>query len=44
MGIIGIAMSIMFRLQLAWPEAAIWLFEVLLGKWAPDGVMDPMYI
>ncbi len=41
MGIIGIAMSLMFRLQLAWPEKSFGIFEVLLGKWAPDGVMDP---
>ena len=41
MGIIGIAMSLLFRLQLAWPEQPFGVFEVLLGKWAPDGVMDP---
>ena len=41
MGIIGIAMSLMFRLQLAWPEKPFGIFESLLGKWAPDGVMDP---
>ena len=41
MGIIGIAMSLLFRLQLAWPEQPFGIFEVLLGKWAPDGVMDP---
>ena len=45
MGIIGIAMSLLFRLQLAWPEQPFGIFEVLLGKWAPDGVMDPnMYL
>ena len=41
MGIIGIAMSLLFRLQLAWPEQPFGIFEILLGKWAPDGVMDP---
>ncbi|MDT0643373.1 cbb3-type cytochrome c oxidase subunit I [Zunongwangia sp. F363] len=41
MGIIGIAMSILFRIQLAWPEQSFWIFDVLLGKWAPDGVMSP---
>ncbi|MBP1838373.1 cytochrome c oxidase subunit I [Formosa algae] len=40
MGIIGILMSIMFRMQIAWPEEPNVLFEALLGKWAPDGVMD----
>ena len=33
-------MSIMFRMQIAWPEEPNVLFEALLGKWAPDGVMD----
>src|SRR5210317_1073906 len=41
MGIIGIAMSLLFRLQLAWPEQPMGIMQVLLGKWAPDGVMDP---
>ena len=41
MGIIGIAMSLLFRVQLAWPEQSFKIFEVFLGKWAPEGVMDP---
>lgn len=41
MGIIGIAMSVLFRMQLAWPEESFWIFEALLGKWAPGGVMTP---
>ena len=41
MGIVGIAMSLLFRLQLAWPEQPFGIFESTLGKWAPDGVMDP---
>lgn len=42
MGIIGIAMSVLFRIQLAWPEQSFWVFEALLGdRWAPDGVMSP---
>ena len=41
MGIIGIAMSLVFRLQLAWPEEPFWIMELLLGDWAPEGVMDP---
>ena len=40
MGFIGIAMSILFRMQLAWPGQSFPIFEALLGKWAPDGVMD----
>ncbi|WP_370098309.1 cytochrome c oxidase subunit I [Xanthomarina gelatinilytica] len=40
MGVIGVLMSIMFRMQIAWPEEPNILFEALLGKWAPGGVMD----
>ncbi len=41
MGIIGIAMSILFRMQLAWPDHEFTIYEVLLGKFGKDGVMDP---
>lgn len=41
MGIIGITMSILFRMQIAWPSESFKIFEILLGKWAPEGVMDP---
>ena len=41
MGIIGIAMSLIFRLQLAWPDKQFTIYEVLLGKWGEDGIMDP---
>ena len=41
MGIIGIAMSLLFRLQLAWPDKEFGIYEVLLGKWGEGGVMDP---
>jgi cytochrome c oxidase subunit 1 len=40
MGIIGITMSIFFRMQLAWPEESFKIFEIFLGKWAPGGVMS----
>lgn len=40
MGVIGIAMSLLFRMQLAWPEESFKIFNVLLGdKFAPNGVM-----
>ena len=40
MGIIGIGMSMLFRMQLAWPEESFKIFNVLLGdKFAPNGVM-----
>ncbi|GGE04672.1 cytochrome c oxidase subunit I [Psychroflexus salis] len=41
MGFIGIAMSLLFRMQLAWPEQSFGIFETLLGRFAPDGVMEP---
>jgi cytochrome c oxidase subunit 1 len=41
MGVIGVMMSMLFRLQLAWPEKSFAILSVLLGKWAPEGVMDP---
>ncbi|UQD55202.1 cbb3-type cytochrome c oxidase subunit I [Flavobacterium sp. K5-23] len=40
MGVIGVTMSLLFRMQLAWPEESFKIFNVLLGdKWAPNGVM-----
>ena len=40
MGVIGVAMSLLFRMQLAWPEESFKIFNILLGdKFAPDGVM-----
>ena len=45
MAFIGIAMSLLFRLQLAWPDKQFTVYEIFLGKWAEDGVMDPnMYL
>jgi cytochrome c oxidase subunit 1 len=41
MGAIGIAMSMLMRLQLAWPNETFWIYEVLLGKFGEGGVMDP---
>ncbi|TGD58368.1 cytochrome c oxidase subunit I [Flavobacterium humi] len=40
MGIIGVVMSILFRMQIAWPEQSFGIFKFLLGeKLAPGGVM-----
>ncbi len=40
MGIIGVGMSLLFRMQLAWPEESFAIFNILLGdKFAPNGVM-----
>lgn len=41
MGTIGIAMSVFFRMQIAWPEEPFKVFEIFLGSWAPGGVMTP---
>ncbi len=40
MGVVGVMMSMLFRMQLAWPEQSFKIFNVLLGdKFAPNGVM-----
>ena len=40
MGIIGVTMSILFRMQIAWPGESFGIFKFLLGeKFAPDGIM-----
>ncbi|WKW47180.1 cbb3-type cytochrome c oxidase subunit I [Myroides sp. JBRI-B21084] len=40
MGIIGIIMSLLFRIQIAWPEESFKVFSWLLGDdFAPGGVM-----
>ena len=40
MGIIGIVMSLLFRMQIAWPEESFKVFSWLLGDdFAPGGVM-----
>jgi cytochrome c oxidase subunit I len=40
MGIIGVGMSMLFRMQIAWPEESFKVFSFFLGeKMAPNGVM-----
>lgn len=41
MGIVGVGMSLLFRLQLAWPDESWPILDMLLGKWATDGIMTP---
>ncbi len=42
MGVIGMLMSILFRLQLSNPGESFAVLEFFLGeKWAPGGVLDP---
>ena len=41
---IGGFLSILFRIQLGWPEAeSIPFLEAVLGKWAPEGKLDPEF-
>lgn len=45
MGFIGMALSMLFRLQLGWPGESFGVLEMFLGKWAEGGVLDPnMYL
>ncbi len=46
MAFVGMIMSMLFRLQLAWPGEGFAVLNFFLGdKWAPDGVLDPnMYL
>jgi cytochrome c oxidase subunit 1 len=46
MAVIGMGMSILFRIQLAWPGEGFAFLNFFLGdKWAPEGVLDPnMYL
>jgi cytochrome c oxidase subunit 1 len=40
MGVIAMGLSILFRIQLAYPDQSFPLLEVLLGKFAPEGRLD----
>ena len=45
MGLIGMIMSVLFRIQIAYPGQPMPIFEFLLGDWAKGGIMDPnMYL
>ncbi len=45
MGVIGVFMSMLFRLQLAYPEQSFSIIEAFLGKWGEGGQMTPdMYM
>ncbi len=41
MGVIGVFMSMLFRLQIAWPEQSFSIIEAFLGHHQQDGVMNP---
>jgi len=43
MAVIAMTLSILFRIQLAYPDKAFPFLEVLLGRFAPGGRMDPNF-
>lgn len=43
MGTLGMAMSLIFRLQLAYPDMKMPFLETILGQWGKDGKLDPNF-
>src|SRR5215207_3365290 len=43
MGVLGMAMSMIFRLQLAYPDMKFPFLETLMGHWGKDGKLDPNF-
>ena len=43
MAVIAMTLSILFRIQLAYPDKSFPLLEVLLGRFAPQGRIDPNF-
>ena len=41
MALLAMGMSIIFRLQLGWPDHKFGFMETLLGKWGKDGKLSP---
>ena len=41
MAFLAMGMSMVFRLQLAWPDLKMPFLESILGKWGKDGKLDP---
>ena len=41
MAFLAMFMSLVMRLQLAWPNTPFPILENVLGKWGKDGVLDP---
>lgn len=40
MGVVAVLLSLLFRIQLAWPGESFQILETFLGKWAEGGVLD----
>lgn len=43
MGFIGMFLSLLFRLQLAYPDTKFTFLESILGHWGKDGKLDPNF-
>jgi cytochrome c oxidase subunit 1 len=43
MAVIAMGLSVLFRLQLAWPEKSFPILETFLGKWAEGGRIKPEF-
>ncbi len=41
MAFLAMFMSLIFRMQLAWPDTKIPFLEDIIGKWGKDGKLDP---
>jgi len=41
--VIGVLFSVLFRLQLGWPDESFPILETLLGGWAEGGKLDPEF-
>jgi len=40
---IGVLFSVLFRLQLGWPDETFPILEMLLGRWGQGGKLDPEF-
>ncbi len=43
MALLAMLMSVIFRLQLGWPDHKFGFLESVLGKWGKDGHLDPSF-
>src|ERR1051325_7330609 len=43
MAVLAMFMSVIFRLQLGWPDHKFSFLESVLGKWGSDGRLDPSF-
>ena len=43
MGVVAMTLSVLFRIQLAYPDESFPLLEIFLGKFAPEGRLDPNF-